>query len=678
MRSALRHILLTSLFAVVVPGVLGQVPADSARTDTFRVQLPEVTVEAARSTETAASAPFSVSVAERSPAEVALTPGTSLDDVLRPLSGVWVNNRHHFALGERITVRGTGYRSNFGIRGVQIFYDGLPLTLPDGQAFVDVVDPAVVRRVELIRSPASVFWGNGSGGVLFLSSAPADTAPPLRARVQAGSFGRWQGLLESTSRSGPWRFRQYLSGNRQAGYRDHSAGYRLRAGFSAARAIGDDTNLRVLARGDVQDTKNPSSLTLAQFRADPTQADSLFQAANARKQSEQLQLGTTLNHDLGGATLSGTVHYLHRSLDNPLPFGYITYSRNSGDARLTLRRTTGRLTGGVGVDVGAQFDDRTEFTPDRSAVTLNQLETVLGGSGFGYLRLNATDRLAVTGGLRLDGLRFEADDRRLEDGNDSGARTFSAWSPSLGLSYDVGPALVFAHYSTAFETPTAAELSNRPEPGRGGFNQAIDPQRTRGIEIGTRGTVPAANLQFDLALYQQRVDALLNAQRITTGPNAGYQYYTNLGENRHRGLEASLTWSPSQAVEVATRYTGTRFTIQFPDRLSGNRVPGVPPHRGYAHLRVEQNGFWGRLSGEAVSDFAVTDANTVEAPGYVLLDLRLGHTGFRLQNTTLKPFLTVDNLLDERYAASVVVNSGRDFVEPGPSRSFTLGINIAW
>jgi outer membrane receptor protein involved in Fe transport len=177
-----------------------------------RVRLPELTIEATRAAETLADAPFSVAVQSRSPTALALTPSASLDDVLRPLPGIWVNDRHHFALGERISVRGVGYRSNFGVRGVQVLYDGIPLTLPDGQAFLDVVDPAVVRQVELVRSPSAVFWGNGSGGVLFLSSSTDAGPPPNRVRVQGGSHGRWQGLVEGGGRLGGWSLHASAAG----------------------------------------------------------------------------------------------------------------------------------------------------------------------------------------------------------------------------------------------------------------------------------------------------------------------------------------------------------------------------------------------------------------------------------------------------------------------------------
>src|SRR5690606_2146217 len=110
-------------------------------------------------------------------------------DALRRLPGVFVANRENPALGERLVVRGLGYRAGFGVRGVQVVLDGVPLTLADGQAVLGVVDPPFVRRAEVVRGPASALWGNGSGGVLFLSTTPEGPAPIASARVVGGGNG---------------------------------------------------------------------------------------------------------------------------------------------------------------------------------------------------------------------------------------------------------------------------------------------------------------------------------------------------------------------------------------------------------------------------------------------------------------------------------------------------------
>ena len=155
-------------------------PGWVAAQDTLSVfpgrSLPEWTVEAVRGTANAASAPYALAVETHAP-DVLPSAALSMERVLRSLPGVWVNDQGHFALGERISVRGMGARAPFGVRGMQVVLDGIPLTMPDGQTVLDVVESAVLRRTELLRSPAALFWGNGSGAVLFLASEEAAEAP---------------------------------------------------------------------------------------------------------------------------------------------------------------------------------------------------------------------------------------------------------------------------------------------------------------------------------------------------------------------------------------------------------------------------------------------------------------------------------------------------------------------
>ena len=144
--------------------LLGVQPAFAQQQDTLVVKLPGLEVEALRSSVTKSSSPFAISLLERSAEEVVSQPGLSLHSVLLGLPGLTLNDRGHYALGERLLVRGMGWRSAFGVRGVHVLLDGIPLTLPDGQGMLDIVDPAFIRRVELVRGPSSTFWGNGSGG----------------------------------------------------------------------------------------------------------------------------------------------------------------------------------------------------------------------------------------------------------------------------------------------------------------------------------------------------------------------------------------------------------------------------------------------------------------------------------------------------------------------------------
>lgn len=249
----MRYVSLLILILIVLCGShrAGAQTPDSS--DTLRVDLPEVTVEATRAIETQARAPFSVSVYERPESEIALEAPVFLRDTFRDLPGVWINDRGHFALGERLVVRGMGWRSPFGVRGVQALLDGVPLTLPDGQAFLDVADPLFIRQAELIRGPSSLFWGNGSGGVLFLKSLPTEESPTAHVRVGGGSFGLQQVagevVLGQPDRSlGTWRVA--VSDMRRDGYRENSKGRFTRGLLSGQLDVTPQTDLTVVGALD--------------------------------------------------------------------------------------------------------------------------------------------------------------------------------------------------------------------------------------------------------------------------------------------------------------------------------------------------------------------------------------------------------------------------------------------
>ncbi|MEX1054997.1 MAG: TonB-dependent receptor plug domain-containing protein, partial [Rhodothermales bacterium] len=383
--------------------------------DTIVVVLPTITIDATRDTETTGTAPFAVSVLYRSKEDLAYEPATSLDGVLRSLPGVWITDRGHSATGERLTVRGMGARAAFGVRGVQVLLDGIPLTMPDGQAVLEVVDPAMLRRAELLRSPASVFWGNGSGAVLFLSSGEADADPGLRVRGMAGGHGQRQVLLDGSTTFGAHHLKAYASNTVQDGFRGYSGGSLTRGGAIARFRMGPRTRLRAMAAAVLQDTENPGTLTREEFETDPRLPRALFVNTRSGKVSSQAQAGAMLEHFSSIGDISATVFGISRLLDNPLPFAYIDLGRTAGGARLSIQNRSGRLQWGAGLDAGLQHDDREnrenvdgERGPE---LTLHQLEDVTSSGAFAYARYMLAPGLRASGGIRRSYVRFEMEDR---------------------------------------------------------------------------------------------------------------------------------------------------------------------------------------------------------------------------------------------------------------------------
>lgn len=650
-------------------------PASAQDPDTLEVDLPEIEIQASRGTESAASAPFSVAVLQRSPAVQATEAPIDLTARLNQLPGVWASDRAHFASGERLVVRGMGWRSPFGVRGVQTVLDGVPLTLPDGQAVLDIIDPALVQQIEVIRGPNALFWGNASGGVVFFATDPLAEAPPLRLTGAMGQHGlmRFSGSASHTTARQRWAVG--VGHAALEGYRDHSDGSRTYATAHGQHAFNPGTTLRAGAAFGYQDVAHPGALTLEEIAANPQAADARNVVNGAGKESTHLVGGATLEHQMTGGEITGTLYGQIRDMKNPLAFAYIDLDRWVGGARVQYQHEAAWARWSVGIDAARQHDDRKNFDTDAGEpgdeTLLAQIETVDALAAFGLLSVPFTPSLELTAGLRADRLQFELDDALLSDGDQSGERTFTAMSPSVGLAYRRSSVLFFANASTAFETPTTTELVNSPD-GSSSFNPDLGPQRTLGVEAGARGALAAAPVYFDVAVFHLNVrDRLVPFEDET-----GRSFFRNAGENVHQGVELALEWTPVQALDLRASYAGSRFVFTE-DALDGNEIPGVPRHRLFAQLMVRTRPLWLRPSVEAVSSYYTDEANTAENEGYVLLHLRGGPAPLTFSGTTLHVFAALHNVFDTSYNGSVVINAfGGRYFEPAPGRTWELGLSL--
>ncbi|HZA92392.1 MAG TPA: TonB-dependent receptor [Gemmatimonadales bacterium] len=694
---------LFSAAAAVTAGAQEPVRPDTTGRDTTQVrQLPELNVTVTRSSEPLQKVPYAVSVLNRDDLQRGQQT-LGIDEALNNLPGVVVSNRYNFSLDQRISIRGFGSRSNFGVRGLKILLDGVPQTLPDGQSQLTNVDFATIDRAEVLRGASSSLFGNASGGVISFQTQQAAAGPFAQSvRVQGGSgkrdgddFYKWQ--TWTSGRFGTVSGTLSLSQFKADGFRQHSAAEFRQLNTGLDYAISGSTLARLrLSLADNPEAQNPGALTLGEYLANPDSAASNNIRRAADKDAQQHQLALALRHyDASGNEYEATVFGLIRDLANPLAAPpdinpgptagtYVAIDRAVAGARLSGSHRLGgnevapRLN--AGADVQFMRDDRQNLVHNAGIPTgdvfLDQLEKITEIGPFAQLQWSPNERLLLSTGVRYDWVRFDLDDRYIGDGfDDSGARTMSALSGNIGASWTFDDRFVpYVNVSTAFETPTTTELVNQPD-GSGGFNPELGPQRAVNYEVGARGQ-PARGVSYSVALFLGRVtDAIV--QQLEVG---GRAFFRNAGKTHNDGAEVGLTVSPVSALTLSAAYTYARYRFSG-DSLDGNRLPGVPEHFWRLGVRtVLPAGFYADADHTISTSVAADDANTIIVPawGEGITNLRLGWNG-NSGSMRVAPFLGLNNLWDRRYIGSVTLNGvGGRVIEPAPRRVIYLGTEIGY
>lgn len=621
----------------------------------------------------------------------------NLTELLLFVPGVTVVTRFNPSQDPRLSVRGFGARSAFGIRGVRVLRDGVPLTVADGQTAVDFLDTESLDAVEVFRGSAGALYGNSSGGVVdFRTSVPPDSGARLRLNsFYADGITRLSG--QGGLRVGRLGAQATVSSNRGDGPRQYSD-------FRSMNYLGD---VRWTAMGtqfqaqasyyDSPNAKNPGALTAAEMAADPTAADSLNILRKAHKSVQQMLLSLQASREGERASWTATVHGGTRDLHNPQSFAIVEFDRVTaggtmrGEYRARLGSWPARFA--LGADLLRQEDDRINYfncagrsgaqrppsncpnLSDFGVVTLDQRERVTGLGAFARAELAPGARWSVTGTLRNDRTRFAVLDRRSSPPGPEATRTLSAVTPMVGVNWRVAPlASVYANVSSSFETPTSTELANQPD-GSGGLNRELKPQRGTTYEAGVKGSLERG-VRYDVALFTIETKDELIPFEVPGG--GGRRFFRNAGRTRRTGAEASVGGDAGPVSLGATatwlRYEYDEYTVSDVD-YAGKRVPGVAPHilAAFASLRPR----WGLVALEAqrVGRLPADDANQTYVDAYTLLNARValdlrGRYG-------AQPVVGVDNVFDKAYAANVVVNaSGGRYFEPGPGRTLFVGVRV--
>ncbi len=682
-----------SRLVAAVAGLLAAAPA-VAQQDS---ELEEIVVTATRVERPLNRVPLAVSAVGKEEIQLGRQE-LGLDESLARVPGLFMQNRYNFAQDLRISIRGFGSRANFGIRGIKVFADGIPVTLADGQSGTDDLDIGSAERIEVIRGPSASLYGTASGGVISVTTEDGPETPFAEAKITAGAYDHQKYQFKTGGQYDKLNYLVNVSHLTMDGYRDHSEVQHSLVNSKFRYDIDDSSDVTLIVNAVNSPTANdPGGVTLADVAADRRQAQARNLSSNAGEEFDTQRIGLVYDksfNDNHQIRLRG--YHLWKDFQTFIPIGtHIPFVGNDGVVEFDRKFYGGGAkytwdgsflghanTLTIGFDADIQKDDRQRFlnvAGVKGAMTFDQLEKA---ESYGFYFLNEfsiTDTVQLNFGGRYDMLDLSVDDRYLVNGDQSGELEFNEFSPSVGLIWSFTPSMnVYANYASSFETPTFTELGTPAQElnvNLGGFNN-VNAQQARSFEIGIKGTL-LDRIRYDIAAYNMDVnDEITNIVSI-----ANRAFFENADTDR-KGLEVGVKADLMEGLDLTVAYTLSDFTFDsFPNSPAavGEWIPGIPMHQVYAELAyTHESGFYVAWDALYVGKFYVDNANTTKVDPYWVSNIRVGGD-FEYSDVTVSPFLGVNNLFDEKYFSNVRINAfgGRAF-EPAPEIHLYGGVNIRY
>jgi len=699
-----RHLLFLLLGLPLLP-VRAQTRPDTTRT----VALAEATVTGygqqlpLRRTAAAVGVLDARIIAQFSPA--------ALTQAVNTLPGVRLEERA--TASYRLSIRGSTLRSPFGVRNVKVYYNGLPFTEASGSTPLNLLDPAIIGRIEVLKGPAGSVYGAGTGGVA-LFSTPEVVAGTSRvvAGATVGSYGLRRSTITAETGSASSSVRAQYAHQELDGYRQQSALRRDVFALDTRTVASPKTTLAAhLLYTDIN-YQLPGGLTRTQFGADPRQArpgtatapgtvaqqtfyasrTGLLGLTHAYQFTDRLALQTTL---YGSGTAIRTPYLVDYERNTSLGAG----GRTALSYRTALAGRVLRLQGGG--EFQASFTDGRSYQNNAGTPgILRYNDEITTTTGFAFAQadyeLPANFLLTVAASYNRLHYRIERVSNALTKPNAYRfARDFQPEiSPRVALLKEFSPSLsVYGSVSTGFSPPTTDEIRTSD----GSLNGDLQAERGTSYEVGTRGNFFNNRLLYEVNIF----DFELRQTVVSSTTDQGIVVFRNTGSTHQRGLEAALSgwlWRAAEpapavvdkvpAVEHGLRawasyaYNDFRFG-SYPSGsadLRGNRLTGTTPHTLSAGLDFsERLGFYLNPNLSHQARVTLNDANTEEAAGYWVFGARGGWRRTLASYLETNIYAGLDNATNRNYSLGNDLNAfGGRYFQPAAGRNWYGGVLLGW
>ena len=604
-------------------------------------------------------------------------------DALAGVAGIQADNRYNYAQDTRLVVRGFGSRAAFGVRGLQLNVDGIPLSMPDGQAQTSSIFLDSIDSLEVLRGPLATLYGNSGGGVVeWFSRKPTETALEWGGQFSENDTQRYNVNAQWATNTNQL---QILASDFQTdGPRRHNSAERQQQAIRWYHQW-DEQN-RFVIRYDNNDApllQDPSALTPEDWREDPTQTVQRAIDFNTRKDIHHRQGSFSWFHESNNGEGLLSLWQGDRDIEQFLPFAgddttssgaVIDVSRQFEGAHARWRQRGVNWSATLGAQLERQQDHRFGYVNDsgeKGDLRRNEFNWIENASAYLRFQWQLSEELSATGGVRYSDINYEVEDyfTELDNSDDSGSSDFSETTAAVSFTWQFLPtSATYLSIGQGFETPTLTELAYRNQGS--GLNRELGPSTNEQWEWGIKHQLPQDwRLHFAFFGIKSEDEILVDQS------NDGRTTYRNASETSREGAELSINGALTQQLDLLLSYSYIDATFDN-GPLQGNQLPGVAKSQGYLRLNWQPTEQWlVQLAGQYRNETPVNDANDTFAPSYTTWDIAVSRD-WQWAKSELDVWVRVDNITDKDYVGAVVVNQGSGLsFEPAVGRQASVGIS---
>ncbi|SCD17172.1 Outer membrane receptor protein, mostly Fe transport [Acinetobacter baumannii] len=667
-------------------------------------KLPTLHVEATRTDTGYLQTPASVFRIEAP--QVDSSSQVNLTEVVKGIPSLQIRNRENYAQDLQLSMRGFGARSTFGVRGIRLYVDGIPATMPDGQGQTSNIDLSSLDHVEVLTGPFSSLYGNSSGGTILTSTKEGQGKDSIELSYSGGSHDKSRaGLVLQGGAKGANEPSYIISSSYfdTDGYREHSGAEKVLNNAKLSWNLDDGSKINWVTNYVKIHADDPQGLTHDQWNANPKQQVPFLKQFNVRKDIEQTQTGVTWSKPINDKNELYAMAYLgnrqvtqYQSIPKSTQDasinhagGVIDFERNyyGADFRWTGKELLPNTTLSVGVALDAMDEDRKgfeNFNADgiygvKGNLRRDEDNTLWNIDPYLQASWQFLPTWRLDTGVRYSNVHYKSEDNYLSNGDDSGKTDYDKVLPSVALSWQILPELMaYVSYAKGFETPTFTEMAYRPD-GQSGFNFDLTASTSDTYETGLKSQNQLGD--FTLAVFQTKTKDDI----VSAGNSNGRSTFRNADKTLREGVE--FAWNKKLWRDlIATAsysYLDATFDADIPalgniaQISSGNAIAGIAKNQAYASLAWQpSHGLYGGVDVQYMDKVYVNDTNSDAAPSYSVTSANVGYA-WVMGDWKVNSFARVDNLFDKKYAGSVIVNDGNSrYFEPADGRNWSAGLRV--